>query len=66
MILVPIALIIVVSDLMQFAGRVTLHCVCTDIDLDGIINNLQCCIHHVKKAMNRLLVYAISFILSLK
>ena len=64
MFLVPIALIVVIIDPVQFIGWVALSCVCTDIVLDGIINKLQCSIFYVKKSMKRAPVYTITSILS--
>ena len=64
MILVPIALFVIVIDFVQFIGCFALFYVCTDVVLDGIIDKLQCFEFCVKRAMNRVPVYEITFILS--
>ena len=58
MFLVPIALIVVFIDLVQFIGWVAPPCVCTKVVLDSIVNKLQCSMLYAKKAMNRVPIYA--------
>ena len=66
MILVPIALIIVLVESLQFIGWVALSCVNINNILDGIVTKLQCFIFHIKIAMNRVPLCEITLILSLK
>ena len=64
MLLPPIALIVVVIDLMQFIGWLVQSCICIDIVLDSTISTLRCSVFHVKRAMNRVPICAITSILS--
>ena len=66
MILLPIALIIVALDLVQFIGYFALSHVYIDIVLDGIITRLHCFVFSMQLAMNRVLLYAITSISSFK
>ena len=66
MFLVPIALIIVVFDLVQFIGWVVPSRVCTNGILNGGITKLQCSVFCVKRTMNRVPGYIITSVLSLK
>ena len=64
--LVPITLYIVVIYSLQIIGWVPLSCICIDNVLDGIINKLQYSMLCIKRATNRVPVYEITSILSLK
>ena len=66
MILLPVALVFVDLDIVQFAGWVVQSWVCIDVVFNGIITKLQCLIFHMKTAVNRVPSYVITFILSLK
>ena len=66
MFLLPIALIIVVSDFLQFIGWVATLLVCVCIVLDGINTSLHCSIFHMKLAINRVPLGVINFILRSK
>ena len=63
MILVLIALFFVVLDLVKFIGWVALSCIHTDVVLDDVISKLQCSVLHVRRAMNRVPIYAITSML---
>ena len=41
-------------------------CACTDVVLDSIIRKLQCSVFYGKRAMNRVLAFAITLILGNK
>ena len=58
--LVPITLIVVIIDLVQFIGWVALSYICIGIILDGIINKPQYSVIFVKISINVVPVYAIS------
>ena len=62
MVLVPIALTIVVVDLVQFIEWVSPSCIYTDVVLNGIINKIHCSMICVKKAINSIDVYIITSI----
>ena len=66
MFLVPIALIVIVIYLTQFMGWVALFYIHTEVVLDDIVNKLQYSIFYMKNGMNRVPVYIITSILSLK
>ena len=68
MFLVPIALIVVVINLVQSIGLVAQSSVFTDIILDGVINKLQCSMFCVTRDMvqNRVPACDITSILSMK
>ena len=66
MFLVPIALIIVVIDLMQFIGWVVPSRTCVDVILDSSTTKLQCSMFYMKRTMNRVYICMIASILRLK
>ena len=66
MILVTVSLIVIVSDLVQFARWVAPSCVCINIVLDGIDTKLQCSAFCMKIDMKSVPLYVITFIFSLK
>ena len=66
MFLVPIALIVVVSDPVQFIVWVVPSYENVDIVLDSTIVKLQCSIFCMKTDMNRVFPYAMAYIISLK
>ena len=66
MVSVPITLIIVVIGSVQFIGWIAPSHVYTGIVLDGSINKLKCSMFHIKRAVNRVPVCMITYIIEMK